>query len=637
MATRPSVRPGTAAPTEAQASSGGRGARADAPGTAGVRYVLRILDAAAHLFEVELHVASPDPAGQTVSLPAWIPGSYMIREFARQIVRIEAHRAGRRVRLEKCDKHTWRAPPGAAPLMLRHRVYAWDLSVRGAHLDRTHAFFNGTSVFLRVHGQEDRPCTVELEAPAEPGLEDWQVATTLPRAGARSGRFGTYRASCYDELIDHPVELGRFALRRFEAAGVPHEIAITGRHDTDLDRLSKDLARICAEQIRLFEPRTARAPFERFLFLTTAVGDGYGGLEHRASTALLCARNDLPYPGMEGMPEGYRTFLGLCSHEYFHAWHVKRIKPAAFAPYDLDREVHTRLLWIFEGFTSYYDDLMLVRSGVIGTDDYLKALSSTIGQVLRGPGRREQSVAESSFDAWTKYYRQDENSPNAIVSYYAKGALVALCLDLTLRTRTAGRRSLDDVMRLMWRRYGRDFDTHGTGLPEDGFPALVHEATGVRLDAEIADWAYGTGELPLADLLPAVGVGCTFKAPDGAAHWLGIRTQTRGGELVAATVYSDGPARSAGLSVGDVLLALDGVRVDERGLRTLLARRRPGATVRVHAFRRDELMEFSVRLERSPATDVDLKLDTTAAAATRRLRSGWLGERRGTKATHGRS
>ena len=598
-----------------------------------VRYTLRTLDAAAHLFEVDLHVERPDPDGQTLSLPAWIPGSYMIREFARQIVGIEARRAGRRVPLEKRDKHTWRAPRGNGALHLRYRVYAWDLSVRGAHLDRTHGFFNGTSVFLRVLGQEDQPCTVELEKPSEPELSDWRVATTLPRAGARAGGFGTYRASNYDELIDHPVEFGRFTHCSFDAAGVRHEIVITGHHDTDLDRLSKDLERICAAQIRLFEPRTAQAPFDRFLFLTTAVGDGYGGLEHRASTALLCARNDLPYPGMEGVPEGYRTFLGLCSHEYFHAWHVKRIKPAAFAPYDLDREVHTRLLWIFEGFTSYYDDLMLVRSGVIGTDDYLKALSSTVGQVMRGPGRRAQSVAESSFDAWTKYYRQDENSPNAIVSYYAKGALVALCLDLTVRVRTAGRRSLDDVMRLMWQRYGRDFDRTGAGLPEDAFPDLLREATGVDLGTEIRDWAHGTDELPLADLLSSLGVTCTFKAPDGPANWLGLRTQTRGTELVAATVYSEGPARTAGLSAGDVIIALDGVRVDERGLRTALSRRKSGAAVRLHAFRRDELMEFTVRLEPAPATDADLKIDAAASGAVRRLRAGWLGDRRSTKTT----
>ena len=590
----------------------------------GVRYRIRAADPNAHLFEIELELDDPDPAGQRFALPAWIPGSYLIRDFARHGVSIEARSGARRVALEKVDKHSWQAARCRGPLALRYRVYAWDLSVRGAHLDASHGFFNATSVFLRVLGREREPCAVQILPPGDPAHADWRVATTLARAGARPWGFGGYRAADYDELIDHPVEMGRFALVEFEAAGVPHAVAITGQHDTDGERLARDLARICDAQVRLFEPRARKAPFGRYLFLTTLVGDGYGGLEHRSSTALLAARNDLPHRGMKGVPDGYRRFLGLASHEYFHAWLVKRIKPRAFTPYDLERENYTRLLWVFEGFTSYYDDLMLARSRVIGTDDYLKALAATVTSVAKAPGRRVQSVAESSFDAWTKYYRQDENSPNAIVSYYAKGALVALCLDLTIRERTGGRRSLDDAMRLLWRRHGRSGAPAPEGLAEDGFPALLEEATGVALADEIARWAHGTDELPLAELLARFGVALETKAGATRESMLGIRLASRQGEPSVASAYAGGPAQRAGVSAGDTIVALDGLRADDKSIKALLERRNAGDTVRLHVFRRDELLAFDVELGPVSADEVSLRIDEKTPARVKRLRDGWI-------------
>ena len=598
----------------------------------GIVYRIRPVDPAAHLYEIRLEVERPDPAGQCFALPAWIPGSYLVRDFARHIVHIEARTGTRRVALAKLDKHTWQARPVRGLLVLTYRVYAWDLSVRGAHLDATHGFFNGTSVFLRVIGREGEPCTVDIEPPKGAAFDDWRVATGLARHVAPEWGFGRYGAASYDELIDHPVEMGRFSGFDFEAGGARHHVVLTGRHDCDPERLRRDLAAVCAAQARLFEPDTGRAPFDRYLFLTTVVGDGYGGLEHRASTALICARRDLPYPGMHGLPDGYRKLLGLASHEYFHSWHVKRVKPQVFARYDLERENYTRLLWIFEGFTSYYDDLMLARAGVIDAADYLKALSGTIGQVLRAPGRLTQSVADSSFDAWTKYYRQDENSPNAIVSYYAKGALVALCLDLLIRTRTAGRRSLDDAMRLMWQRFGRGFDEAGQGLPEDGFPAIVLEATGLDLSGEIAQWTQQPGELPLADLLKGVGVRLDTSAADGDAPWLGLRTATRGGDLTLTTVLSGGPAHRAGLSAGDVIFAANALRVDEKSLKAMAARHRAGDCLRLHVFRRDELHEFDLRLEAAPQTEPALAVEQKVSKHTARLRNEWMGTKDEVKA-----
>ena len=591
-----------------------------------IRYTVVPTHPAAHRLEVRCTVADPAPDGQRFALPAWIPGSYLIRDFARNIVSIRAEAGGKPVALAKIDKHTWQAAPLKQPeaLTVVCEIYAWDLSVRGAHFDETHAFFNGTSVFLRVIGQEDSPCLVDLQPPEGKRFKDWRLATAMTperaATGEKSGKakrhsFGLYRAENYDELIDHPVEMGHFSHATFDACGVPHEIVITGRHDCDMSRLCRDLKRICEWQIRLFgEP----APMSRYVFLVTAVGSGYGGLEHRASTALLCSRNDLPYAGMSGLPEAYRTFLGLCSHEYFHTWNVKRIKPAAFTPYDLDRENYTTLLWAFEGFTSYYDDLALLRSGAIELKDWLELMAKTISNLERTPGRQRQTLAESSFDAWSKFYRPDENTPNAVVSYYAKGALFALALDLTLRHRTDSRVSLDDVMRALWGRHGQT----GIGVGEDDIRAIAEECSGLNLKRLFAEGVSGTRDLPLKKLLASFGVKLSLEVvPTAKTPSLGAKTASDANDVKLANVFDGGAAQAAGLSAGDSLLAIDGLRITPATLDKLLARHQPGDTVRVHAFRRDELMEFAVRLDPPPEDDARLAL----AEGANTLRTQWLG------------
>jgi len=568
-----------------------------------IRYTIVPKDLAGHLFNVTVTVDSPDPDGQVFALPAWIPGSYMIREFARNIVRIRAETGGATVGLTKLDKHSWRAAPCAGPLTLHYEVYAWDLSVRAAHLDQTHGFFNGTSVFLRVLGQEDVVHGVDIVRPADAAAKTWRVATAMPEAGARRYGFGLYAAANYDELIDHPVEMGDFELATFTAHGIAHDIVFTGRvPNLDMARLQADLKAICETQIAFFEPQTRRAPIERYVFMTMAVGDGYGGLEHRASTALICNRADLPClatPKGAEPGEGYLRFLGLCSHEYFHTWNVKRIKPAVFAPYDLQVENYTPLLWLFEGFTSYYDDLMLVRSGIIGEATYFKLLAKTVGGVLRGSGRLKQSVSDSSFDAWSKYYRQDENSPNAIISYYTKGSLIALAFDLTIRARTGGAKSLDDVMLALWQRYGRDFyNGAARGVTDAEVEALFDEVSGLKLKPLFERWVRGTDDLPLAKLFAPLGVKLLEERKGGKASLdAGIGRDALGAKLTQ--VHEGGAAHLAGLSAHDVLIAIDGLRVNGTApnVEALLARYRVGDKVTVHAFRRDELMAFDVTLQ----------------------------------------
>ncbi len=589
------------------------------PLAAALQYQIGSQHPASHIFQVRLVIAQPDAKGQTVALPAWIPGSYMIREFARNIVQIRASCDGKPVALHKLDKHSWQAAPCRGALTLDYEVYAWDLSVRTAHLDQTHAFFNGTSVFLRVLGQEQAQHIVHIERP-QGDTQAWRVATTLPELAAKRYGFGSYVASDYGELIDHPVEMGEFELASFKAHGISHDFVVTGRvPNLDLARICADLKKICEAQIAFFEPKTKRAPMQRYVFLTMVVDEGYGGLEHRACTALICNRRDLPLKTRAKLPmdDGYRGFLGLCSHEYFHTWNVKRIKPAVFVPYDLQQENYTPLLWLFEGFTSYYDDLFLVRSGVIDEAAYFTLLGKTINQVLGGNGRTKQSVADSSFDAWVKYYRRDENTPNAVVSYYTKGALVALALDLTIRSKSAGKASLDDLMRVLWQRHGRDFYQAGasqSGVTTEEVEALVDELCGEKQKSQKAffeQYVRGTADLPLAKLFAPFGVQFSDQRANTRAT-LNATLAFDGTDCKLSTVHDGGAAQKAGLSSGDTLVAMSGLRVSVKGgkanLETLLASYKVGEKVSIVAFRRDELMEFGVTLQADVTPAVQLGL-----------------------------
>jgi len=573
---------------------------------------------------VSVTIDDPEPEGHRFRLPTWIPGSYLVREFARHFVHVRATADCSPIAIEKIDKNTWRTAPASGAVTVTAQVYAFDLSVRAAYLDDTRGYFNGPSVFLLPEGRDDAPCIVDVAPPQGDPQASWRVATTLARDGAPERGFGTYRAADYDELIDHPVEMSEFTWTTFDVRGVTHEIAITGRHDADVSRLARDLARICDWQIGLF----GEVPFDRYLFQVTAVGDGYGGLEHRASTSLLCRRDELPHASNDKIDDDYLSFLGLASHEYFHAWNVKRIKPAVFVPYDLTREAYTRQLWAFEGFTSYYDDLALVRSDLIDAERYLELLGRTLTTVRRAPGRLTQSIADSSFDAWIKFYRQDENAPNAVVSYYAKGSLVGCALDLVLRR--DGNATLDDLMRALWQRYGRP----GIGVPEDEIARLASELAGRDLSSFFARYVYGTEDPPLGELLADFGVTLHVRPSAGAKDrggkpasgpaprcTLGLRL---GADQRLAAVLRDGPAARAGLSGHDVLVAIGGLKATPERIASTLARYAPGEAVELHAFRRDELMRFDVTLDAAPDDTCYFTLDVAPGPQAEARRSAWL-------------
>ena len=586
-------------------------------------------DPAAHLFEVTLTIEDPDPAGQVVAMPAWIPGSYMIRDYAKHVVSIRAESDGLEIALRKLDKSRWQAAPAERSLTIVAEIYAYDPSVRGAHLDTTHAYFNGTCMFLEPEGHADRPCELDIVAPEAPVGKDWRVATSMRRKQAEQYGFGLYEAADYAELIDHPVEIAPLAIGEFEVDGIPHAIAIRGRTRVDMGRLCHDLERLCSHHMRLLGRPDG---FDRYLFLLHAPVSGYGGLEHRWSSSLVCARENLPLKHEEEISDGYRTFLGLASHEYFHLWNVKRMRPAVFTANGLASEVYTGLLWVFEGITSYYDDLTLVRSGLIPVESYLELLGRTITRVLRAPGRLRQTVEESSFDAWIKFYQQDANAPNAIVSYYAKGALIALALDLRIRLDTNGATSLDDVMRECWKRWGKT----GDGMPEDGFETVCADVTGLELQDFFDAAVRGTGELPLPKLLAEFGIDYKLRkassredkggksSSQDPGPWLGATLVEQNGKSVFTTVANGGPAEAAGVAPGDVAVALDGIALTAANGDRRLRSYRNGDKLELVVFRGDELLKMKVRLAEAPASTCYLELDVDADANSLARQAAWL-------------
>lgn len=597
-----------------------------------IRYELLEMDMNAHEFVLRMLVPDPLPEGQRLQLPSWIPGSYMVRDFARNITEIRARDDRGSVSLVKVDKQTWEVAHCKGALIIDYRVYAFDLSVRSAYLDQTRAYFNGTSVFLRLADRQDFSWRFLIPRPANSACEHWLTATALPAHDVDACGFGWYAGQGYDRLADCPVEIGSFERAEFMVDDIRHEFVVSDGACFDMRRICSDVAGVCSEHGAMF----GELPVSNYLFLTLATADGYGGLEHCDSTSLMCKRSDLPAPDMDKVDKGYRQFLGLCSHEYFHLWNVKRIRPATLAEADLLSEAYTELLWAFEGITSYYDELALARSGVLSSRDYLDLFATTVTRVLRAPGRGRQSIAESSFDAWTKFYKQDANAPNAIVSYYAKGALVAFGLDVTIRLRSGDTLCLDDLMRRLWRRFGKT----GVGVPERGIEYELAALLGESLQTFFDRYVYGTDELPLRDWFDALGIGLRLRAPASAddfggygdevpehrgAPSLGARFESGPDGLRLTHVITGGAAQAAGLSPDDRLVALGGERLAVANIDRLL-KRMPVGGVELHYFRRDRLAV--TMLPNFPAAndtcDLCLLPDAGLGADVLARRTAWL-------------
>lgn len=562
-----------------------------------IKYILSFEHVGQHLIDVSMSFSAQ--AQQELWIPVWVPGSYLIREFARHVstltatvLDVQSQQSARPIYVEKISKNRWRLNCEAGETIVVHyQVYAYDLSVRGAYLDHTRAYANPACVCLAVAGREQYP--IQLIINSGQFFAQHPIACSLTKMSAiqhtENNRIYHYRAKNYDDLIDHPFEIAEQSVNSFDVNGIPHTIAISGRHRTDMTRLATDLTKICRYEIEFF----GSAPFKNYLFMVMATGSSYGGLEHQNCTSLITPREDLPYGNEAEQPSAaYRRFLGLCSHEYFHAWMIKFVRPQEFEVLDLEREVYTRMLWVFEGFTSYYDDLILYRSGVIDRASYLELLAEQITRYRQNAGREHQSVSDSSFDAWIKYYRPDENSQNATTSYYNKGALIGLCLDLTLRERGS---SLDAVMRQLYQ-----FAQQGQSLTANTIPDLCEQLIGDRLNDFWLNYVDGTLELPLETLLDKVGVQYTVEHK----VWpFGLKTSESPHGLVIQQVLRDSVGADAGLSAHDTLIAIDGIRAtnallaqwaDAAGF-NVRACTGAGTLLTCHVFRRDELMTFQIQ------------------------------------------
>jgi predicted metalloprotease with PDZ domain len=564
-----------------------------------------------HLFHVTLELDGLEGAYVDLILPAWTPGSYMIREYARhlQAFAATAHGTGE-LPWQKLAKDCWRVQTGGAQaIRVRYQVFAHDLTVRTSHLDGTHGYFNGATLFLFAPGRTDEPITLQIDLPAgwiaTTGLEPFEQQVLDGRA--------TFRADSYDQLVDSPVECGTQRLLPFEVDGIPHRIAIWGRGNEDEARLLEDTRRIVEAQRAFF----GGLPYPHYTFILHLTDGRGGGLEHRNSVTNQLDRWTF-------RPErSYERYLSLTSHELFHVWNVKRLRPAPLSRFDYRAENYTRLLWLMEGGTSYYDELLLVRAGLLRPERLLEKLGEQIVALQSQPGRLLQSVEQSSFDAWIKLYRPDENSLNSSISYYLKGALVCWLLDMELRARSGGAASLDELLRLLYARYPE----HGPGIPEDGaVQAAAEELLNEpgALHAFFRRFVAGTDELDYKRACDILGLELRWKRR-GPEAWLGLSLKRQGERTLVAHVRADGPAFVAGVYADDELLALDGSRINEERLNARLAERSPGETVRLTLFRGDTLVELSVRLAAAPADQLELAPVAEPSASQRAIYAAWLG------------
>jgi predicted metalloprotease with PDZ domain len=576
-----------------------------------MRYRLSLPEPDSHLFHVEAALSRPGATAE-LCFPVWTPGSYLVREFARHVEGLEAHDGeGRPLPITRLDKHRISVAAGdAATAVLRYRVYANELTVRTCHLDGTHGYLNGAAVFPYAADRLEEPCELEVVPPA-----GWEVATAL------AGGPTSFTARDYDELADSPVEIGRHQLLRIEAGGKLHQLAIWGRGHLDEAALAEDVRRIVEVFARLF----GGLPYDRYLFILHLSEKRRGGLEHARSTTLNLARTGF-FPR-----DAYEESLGLVAHEFFHLWNVKRLRPAALTPYDYTREQYTRLLWWFEGVTSYYDGLALVRAGITEPRRYLRTLGQALTALARTPGAAKTSAEEASFLAWVKLYRPDENTVNSSVSYYLKGELVALALDLALRR--AGS-SLDVLLRTLVAHHAE------RGLPEDGVEEAAAAILGEGAARSFFD-RFVRGVEPLELGLEQVGLriqrrasagfddkGGTPRPENGKPEpgWLGIDL-AGGQKLQVQSVREGSPAARAGLYAEDEIAAEDGLRIDRGALWDRLCQVGPGGKLRLTVFRRDELREVEVPLAPAPEDTVWIEPAAEATSTAQAAFEAWCGAR----------
>ena len=581
-----------------------------------VSYVINFPNPVNHCISVECSIKNPSPHGQKVSLPAWVPGSYKIRDFAKNILELTATSAtGRQLTTKMLDKNTWQVASCQEPVIIHYRIYCFDKQPRGAYIDNTRIFLNGGRIFLQVEQAVGHACSVQINPSPNIG-KMWQVITSMHAQQVNDLGFGLYTANNYLDLIDHPIQIGEFNILEFTVNKVPHKIVINQDVPGDFDRLTKDVTKICQGHANFFQELPQ---IDQYLFLLNALGKGYGGIEHASASSLLCSKMDLPNINHSLISDNYLSLLGLFSHEYFHAWNVKRIKPEAFINPDLSKEVYTKQLWIFEGITSYYDDFNLVRTKIIDLNRYLKLLSKSIDRVAKNPGSSLQTLEQSSFEAWTKFYQADENAPNALVSYYTKGSIVALALDLMILKDTAGKKSLADVMQVMWQKFAKK----NLGLAEKDFEKIVLDVTGHNY-TDFFDLALrSTAAIPLVELLAEVGVAVKKNVANDLES-MGVRLFSDTGMATVQNVLSDHAAEHAGIAANDIIIAINNHRVTQSNILELLNYYRPQDVLKLHVFRNDQLMSLELIKPYPLHHTCDLQVMQQISSQQKLMQERWL-------------
>lgn len=573
-----------------------------------VVHTLRFPAPQTHYVEVETIVPTEGRLDIELMMAVWTPGSYLVREFARHVEDLRAESpTGAPLDVVKTQKNRWRIGTGGAETVtVRYRLYARDLSVRTNFVDRGFALINGAPTFLAPVGQLGRPHEVRVDLPPT-----W-TTTVSPLPPAGEGVAHRYFARDYDTLVDSPLLAGTPAIHTFEVDGVPHLLVNQGEAATwDGPRAARDVETI----VRTHREFWGHLPWPRYVFFNI-IAEAGGGLEHADSTVLMTSRWRM------GTRREYLGWLALVSHELFHAWNGKRLRPVELGPFDYEREVYTTSLWIVEGFTDYYDYLLLRRSGLVTREEYLEQLSRTIRELQETPGRLTASASASSFDAWITHYRPDENSANRSISYYTKGAVVAFLLDARIRAITGGERSLDDVMRLAYDRY-----SGSRGYTQDEFRRTVNEVAGADLSRWLATAVDTTDELSYDEALAHFGLRFAPDDPAAAKAWLGATTRTDGGRLIVSQVRRGSPAFEAGLNVDDEIIALDGFRVGPDQLEARLEHYRPQQRVAVLVARRGELLPIEVILGTEPTRRWSLEARPDATPEQQARLRAWLGER----------
>lgn len=563
-----------------------------------------------HMFEVEIRLkrAAPSPAEEFLVMPVWTPGSYMIREFERQVQDFAAQdSSGRALQWEKTNKNTWRvATQGAREWQATYRVYANELTVRTSQLNSDHAFWNNATLLMYLDGFLQAPSTVRVQAP-----QAWKVATGLPAAGRN-----TFRAENFDILYDSPFEASNFRTISFDVKGVPHRIVIDGEGNYDAERMKRDVQKIVAASVELMG---GEIPYRDYTFILHLRANTGGGLEHLNSTALGFRRFGFK-------PEsGYRGFLSLVAHEFFHLWNVKRIRPDTLGPFDYTKENYTKLLWVAEGITSYYENIILRRAGLMTDKEYLAAMATAFQSLQKIPGRMVMTVEEASFDSWIKYYRQDENSVNSQVDYYDKGAILGLLLDLEIRKLSKNTKSLDDLMRHLYTEFYKK-DRNYT--PAD-FQRVSEQMSGASMDEFFSRYVRGRDELDYNRGLIAAGVRLDMSEAAEAAKpqekaYFGADLNQEADRLMVTRVYAGSPAYEQGLNSGDQIVALDNMRVTKDFFEARLGEKRPGQLVNLTIFRFDDLSSLPIKLGMSSDAVYRIVAVANPTAEQQRVYQSWL-------------